>query len=178
MCVWALGRVANARSASRAVRGFLHNTLFPNRPLETTVPSSRVVQAFSVFSVLVTRVVLAFDLSLYVPLSRVDANMKPERPAPELRVRHSRRDSELTRIPFSSCVWKTHPTNEAGARSGRTPRRRRSFSSGKTWRTTRPIRATRGKTSRPAARATPVARAAHRPFLNRERLSGFSRVGF
>mmetsp|Transcript_29566 Transcript_29566/g.91412 ORF Transcript_29566/g.91412 Transcript_29566/m.91412 type:complete len:721 (+) Transcript_29566:50-2212(+) len=32
--------------------------------------------AFAVFSVLVTRVVLAFDLSLYVPLSRVDANMR------------------------------------------------------------------------------------------------------
>jgi len=32
--------------------------------------------AFSVFTVLVTRVILAFDLSLYVPLSRVDANMR------------------------------------------------------------------------------------------------------
>ena len=32
--------------------------------------------AFAVFSVLVTRVILAFDLSLYVPLSRVDANMR------------------------------------------------------------------------------------------------------
>ena len=31
--------------------------------------------AFSVFSVLVTRVILAFDLNLYIPLSRVDANM-------------------------------------------------------------------------------------------------------
>ena len=29
-----------------------------------------------VFTVLVTRVILAFDLSLYVPLSRVDANMR------------------------------------------------------------------------------------------------------
>ena len=32
--------------------------------------------AFAVFTVLVTRVILAFDLSLYVPLSRVDANMR------------------------------------------------------------------------------------------------------
>ena len=31
--------------------------------------------AFSVFSVLVTRVILAFDLNLYIPLSRVDVNM-------------------------------------------------------------------------------------------------------
>jgi len=31
--------------------------------------------AFVVFVVLVTRVILAFDLNLYIPLSRVDANM-------------------------------------------------------------------------------------------------------
>ncbi|KAJ8603468.1 hypothetical protein CTAYLR_005098 [Chrysophaeum taylorii] len=32
--------------------------------------------AFAVFAVLVTRVILAFDLNLYVPLSRIDANMR------------------------------------------------------------------------------------------------------
>jgi glutamate--cysteine ligase catalytic subunit len=32
--------------------------------------------AFTVFSVLVTRVVLAFDLALYIPLSKVDENMQ------------------------------------------------------------------------------------------------------
>lgn len=32
--------------------------------------------AFTVFSVLVTRVVLAFDLALYIPLSKVDENMR------------------------------------------------------------------------------------------------------
>ena len=32
--------------------------------------------AFSVFTVLLTRVILAFDLNLYIPLSRVDANMQ------------------------------------------------------------------------------------------------------
>jgi glutamate--cysteine ligase catalytic subunit len=32
--------------------------------------------AFVVFIVLVTRVILAFDLNLYVPLSKVDENMK------------------------------------------------------------------------------------------------------
>lgn len=32
--------------------------------------------AFSVFSVLVTRVILAFDLNLYLPISRIDANMR------------------------------------------------------------------------------------------------------
>ena len=31
--------------------------------------------AFTVFSVLATRVVLAFDLALYIPLSKVDENM-------------------------------------------------------------------------------------------------------
>jgi glutamate--cysteine ligase catalytic subunit len=32
--------------------------------------------AFAVFVVLLTRVILAFDLNLYIPLSRVDANMQ------------------------------------------------------------------------------------------------------
>lgn len=32
--------------------------------------------AFVVFVVLVTRVILAFDLNLYIPLSKVDENMK------------------------------------------------------------------------------------------------------
>lgn len=32
--------------------------------------------AFTVFVVLVTRVILAFDLNLYIPLSKVDDNMK------------------------------------------------------------------------------------------------------
>lgn len=32
--------------------------------------------AFVVFVVLVTRVILAFDLNLYIPLSAVDENMK------------------------------------------------------------------------------------------------------
>lgn len=32
--------------------------------------------AFVVFVVLVTRVILAFDLNLYIPLSKVDDNMK------------------------------------------------------------------------------------------------------
>lgn len=32
--------------------------------------------AFTVFVVLVTRVILAFDLNLYIPLSKVDENMK------------------------------------------------------------------------------------------------------
>lgn len=32
--------------------------------------------AFTVFTVLITRVILAFDLALYIPLSRVDENMK------------------------------------------------------------------------------------------------------
>ena len=32
--------------------------------------------AFSVFVVLLTRVILTFDLNLYIPMSRVDANMQ------------------------------------------------------------------------------------------------------
>ena len=32
--------------------------------------------AFSVFTVLLTRVILTFDLNLYIPISRVDANMQ------------------------------------------------------------------------------------------------------
>ena len=32
--------------------------------------------AFIIFVVLVTRVILAFDLNLYIPLSKVDENMK------------------------------------------------------------------------------------------------------
>merc|ERR1712045_230999 len=32
--------------------------------------------AFTVFIVMLTRVILAFDLNLYIPLSRVDANMQ------------------------------------------------------------------------------------------------------
>lgn len=32
--------------------------------------------AFVVFVVLVTRVILAFDLNLYIPLSKVDENMR------------------------------------------------------------------------------------------------------
>ena len=32
--------------------------------------------AFVVFVVLVTRVILAFDLNLYIPLSKVDENLK------------------------------------------------------------------------------------------------------
>ena len=32
--------------------------------------------AFTVFVVLVSRVILAFDLNLYIPLSRVDENMR------------------------------------------------------------------------------------------------------
>jgi len=32
--------------------------------------------AFTVFIVLLTRVILAFDLNLYIPMSRVDANMQ------------------------------------------------------------------------------------------------------
>ena len=32
--------------------------------------------AFTVFVVLVSRVILAFDLNLYIPLSKVDENMK------------------------------------------------------------------------------------------------------
>lgn len=32
--------------------------------------------AFTVFVVLVTRVILAFDLNLYIPLSKVDENMR------------------------------------------------------------------------------------------------------
>ena len=34
--------------------------------------------AFVVFVVVVTRVILAFDLNLYIPLSKVDDNMKRE----------------------------------------------------------------------------------------------------
>jgi glutamate--cysteine ligase catalytic subunit len=33
-------------------------------------------QAFAVCSVLVTRVILAFDLNLYIPMSKVDENMR------------------------------------------------------------------------------------------------------
>ena len=32
--------------------------------------------AFTVFIVLLTRVILTFDLNLYIPMSRVDANMQ------------------------------------------------------------------------------------------------------
>jgi glutamate--cysteine ligase catalytic subunit len=32
--------------------------------------------AFTAFTVLLTRVILTFDLNLYIPLSRVDANMQ------------------------------------------------------------------------------------------------------
>eukprot|EP00527_Entomoneis_sp_CCMP2396_P003957 CAMPEP_0198147054 /NCGR_PEP_ID=MMETSP1443-20131203/33178_1 /TAXON_ID=186043 /ORGANISM="Entomoneis sp., Strain CCMP2396" /LENGTH=71 /DNA_ID=CAMNT_0043811209 /DNA_START=648 /DNA_END=859 /DNA_ORIENTATION=- len=32
--------------------------------------------AFTVFIILLTRVILAFDLNLYIPISRVDANMQ------------------------------------------------------------------------------------------------------
>lgn len=39
-------------------------------------PSDAENAAFVVFVVLVTRVILAFDLNLYIPLSKVDENMK------------------------------------------------------------------------------------------------------
>ena len=39
-------------------------------------PPAPPAAAFTVFVVLVSRVILAFDLNLYIPLSRVDENMR------------------------------------------------------------------------------------------------------
>ena len=39
-------------------------------------PPAPPASAFTVFVVLVSRVILAFDLNLYIPLSRVDENMR------------------------------------------------------------------------------------------------------
>lgn len=45
------------------------------RPMEVQ-PTDAENAAFVVFVVLVTRVILAFDLNLYIPLSKVDENMR------------------------------------------------------------------------------------------------------
>ncbi|CAN0547444.1 unnamed protein product, partial [Ectocarpus sp. 8 AP-2014] len=48
-------------------------TEFRSMEMQTTDAENA---AFTVFVVLVTRVILAFDLNLYIPLSKVDDNMK------------------------------------------------------------------------------------------------------
>ncbi|CAM9803030.1 unnamed protein product, partial [Ectocarpus fasciculatus] len=48
-------------------------TEFRSMEMQTTDAENA---AFTVFVVLVTRVILAFDLNLYIPLSKVDENMK------------------------------------------------------------------------------------------------------
>ena len=58
--------------------------------------------AFSVFIVLVTRVILAFDLNLYLPLSRVDENMN--RAHARDAVRRRRGDARLANISLGSVL--------------------------------------------------------------------------
>ena len=62
--------------------------------------------AFAVFVVLVTRVILAFDLNLYMPMSMVDANM---------RRAHCRDAVSTQKFFFRKNIAPPQPSNKAGA---------------------------------------------------------------